>query len=180
VTAVDAKDRYTREHSDDVTQLALILAEALGLSEEERRVLAVAGPLHDVGKVAVPDRILRKPGKLTAEEYRIIKSHVSYGMAFIRGMLDDPAVLDAVAYHHERWDGQGYPYGVRGAETPLLGRVMQVADAVSAMMLDRPYRQGLPWRRVVSELRKGAGGQFDPALVDAFIAAVTRRDTAAS
>jgi diguanylate cyclase (GGDEF)-like protein/putative nucleotidyltransferase with HDIG domain len=173
VRAVDAKDRYTREHSEDVTRLALLLAGALGLGVEERRVLAIAGPLHDVGKIAVPDRILRKPGKLTAAEYDAIKRHVTHGVAIIRGVLEDAAVVDAVAHHHERWDGCGYPSGVAGPQTPRLGRIMQVADAVSAMMMDRPYRQGLPWARVVEELRRGAGTQFDPELVAAFIAGCT-------
>jgi putative nucleotidyltransferase with HDIG domain len=172
VNAVDAKDRYTRLHSEHVTQLALALAAALGLSAEQRRVLSLAGPLHDVGKIALPDRILRKPGALTAEEYAAITRHVTYGVAIIRGVLDDAAVIDAVAYHHERWDGRGYPHGLAGPQTPLLGRIMQVADAASAMSLDRPYRKGLPWEQIVAALRAGAGTQFDPALVEPFIAAM--------
>jgi diguanylate cyclase (GGDEF)-like protein/putative nucleotidyltransferase with HDIG domain len=175
VNAVDAKDRYTCEHSEDVTRLALMLVEALELSSEERRVLSVAGPLHDVGKIAVPDRILRKPGRLSAEEYEILKRHVIFGVAIIKGVLDDQAVIDAVAYHHERWDGRGYPYGRSGLETPLLGRIMQLADAVSAMTMDRPYRRALSWGQVVDELRAGAGEQFDPALVEVFVTAIRYR-----
>ncbi len=177
ISAVDAKDSYTREHSDDVTRLALLLAETLGLGPEQQRALAIAGPIHDVGKVAVPDRILRKPGKLTDEEYEAIKRHVSYGVALIEGVLHDPLVVDAVAYHHERWDGYGYPHGLPGSKTPLLGRIMQVADAVSAMTLDRPYRRGMPWEQAMDVLRTGAGAQFDPALAEAFIDAVQERRT---
>ena len=114
--------------------------------------------------------ILRKPGRLTPEEHAVIERHVAYGVAIIRGVLDDAAVLNAVAYHHERRDGHGYPHGITGAATPLVGRIMQVADAVSAMMMDRPYRKGMTWGQVVTELRAGAGSQFDPALVETFIA----------
>lgn len=172
VTAVDAKDRYTREHSLDVTRYALLLADALGLDAADRRTLALAGPLHDIGKIAVPDRVLRKPGALTADEYEAIKAHVTYGVAIVRGLLDDPRVLAAIAHHHERFDGQGYPHGVTGAETPLVGRILQIADAVSAMTLDRPYRRGLSREQVIAQLRRGAGAQFDPALVEPFIAAL--------
>ncbi len=97
---------------------------------------------------------------------------MTYGVALIRGVLDDDAVVQAVAYHHERWDGQGYPYGLPGPQTPLAGRIMQVADAVSAMLLDRPYRRGMAWPEVAGELRAGAGTQFDPDLVEPFIAAM--------
>jgi diguanylate cyclase (GGDEF)-like protein/putative nucleotidyltransferase with HDIG domain len=172
VSAVDAKDRYTREHSEDVARLSLLLAEALELEPEQCRTLALAGLVHDVGKIAVPDRILRKPGRLTDAEYESVKKHVTYGVALIGGVLHDEAVVEAIASHHERWDGRGYPNAMPGAQTPLLGRIMQVADAVSAMTLDRPYRRGLPWSQVVAALRAGAGSQFDPALVTAFIAAV--------
>ncbi len=171
VAAVDAKDRYTREHSLDVTRYALLLADVLDLSDGDRRTLAIAGPLHDVGKIAVPDRVLRKPGALTGEEYAAIKAHVTYGVAIVRGLLDDPRVIDTIAQHHERYDGRGYPHGLDGTATPLLGRIMQIADAVSAMTLDRPYRRGLSPERVVAELRRGTGAQFDPALVEPFIAA---------
>jgi putative nucleotidyltransferase with HDIG domain len=174
VSAVDAKDRYTREHSEHVTQLALLLVDELHLPQEQRRVIAVAGLLHDVGKIGVPDRVLRKPGSLVAEEYMAIKRHVSYGVAIIRGVLNDAEVVDAVAFHHERWDGKGYPHAIPGPETPILGRIMQVADAASAMLLDRPYRQGLPWAQVVKRLRQGADSQFDPDLIEPFIAAVGR------
>ncbi len=175
VNAVDAKDHYTCQHSEDVTRQALTLAEALDLSAEERRILSVAARLHDVGKIAVPDRILRKPGRLTAEEDEILKRHVTFGVAIIKGVLDDQAVVDAVAYHHERWDGHGYPYGRSGLETPLLGRIMQVADAVSAMTMDRPYRRALSPDQVVAELKAGAGRQFDPTLVDVFVAVIGYR-----
>lgn len=171
VTAVDSKDRYTREHSEDVTRWALLLANVIGLDTEQRRVLALAGPLHDVGKIAVPDRILRKPGRLTREEHEIMRHHVLFGVAIIQGVLHDAAVLDAVSHHHERWDGCGYPHGLIGAQASLPGRIMQIADAVSAMRLDRPYRQGLPWTRVIAEVRAGSGSQFDPDLIEPFIAA---------
>ncbi len=174
VTAINAKDRYTREHSEDVMRWALLLAEMTGVCLEQRRVLALAGLLHDVGKVAIPDHILCKPGKLTRDEHEIMKHHVSFGVSIIRGVLHDAGVIEAVAHHHERWDGQGYPYGLVGTQSSLLGRIMQVADAASAMRLNRPYRQGLAWSRVIAELRAGMGTQFDPALVEPFISAVAR------
>jgi len=169
VSAVNAKDRYTADHSADVTRLALLLADRIGLAPDERQALSIAGPLHDVGKIGVPDAILRKPGRLSAAELAIIRRHVDVGLAIIRGVLDDAAVLTAVAQHHERWDGGGYPRGLRGEETSLLGRIMQLADAASAMSLARPYRNGLAPLDVVAQLRAGAGGQFDPALVEPFI-----------
>jgi putative nucleotidyltransferase with HDIG domain len=169
VSAVDAKDRYTREHSEHVTHLAMLLVDALRLPAEQRRVMTMAGLLHDVGKIGVPDRILRKPGSLSSEEYDAIKRHVSYGVAIIRGVLDDKNVVDTVAYHHERWDGRGYPHAIGGPGTPLLARIMQVADAASSMLLDRPYRKGMDWARVVDQLYAGSGSQFDPELVAPFI-----------
>lgn len=166
VLAVNNKDRYTRVHSDDVVRLALRLADDLSLDAEDRRVLAVAAALHDVGKIAMPDRILRKPGRLTTHEYTHMKEHVRYGVAIIRGVLDDDAsVLRTVLAHHERWDGAGYPNKVPGAATPLTGRILHIVDAMSAMTLERSYRARLSWAEVRRELERGAGTQFDPDLV---------------
>lgn len=174
VSAVDARDRYTRLHSADATRLALLLAEELDMDAEAQRILALAGPLHDVGKIAVPDRILRKPGLLTTDESALVQRHVAYGVAIIRGVLREDAVAEAVATHHEHWDGSGYPSGLAGAGIPLLGRILRIADTVSALQLDRPYRRGMEWPDVAAELRAEAGHQLDPALVEPLIAAVER------
>jgi len=170
VAAVDNKDRYTREHSEQVAHFACLLADRLGLSAESLRTLRMAGLLHDVGKIGVPDRILRKPGQLEAHEWDIMKGHATLSATLLRAVGGDPDVLTAVAHHHERWDGQGYPAGLVETGVPLLGRIMIVADAMSAMAMDRPYRKGLSLDTIACELRKGAGTQFDPALVEPFIA----------
>ncbi len=147
VHAVDAKDHYTQEHSEVVTQAALLLAERLHLPEDMCHALRMAGMLHDVGKIGIPDSVLKKPGKLTNQEFEIMKQHVVLSELIVRGIPQPPGVLDAVAHHHERYDGRGYPYGKRGEEIPLIGRIMVVADAYSAMCIDRPYRKGLGWTR---------------------------------
>lgn len=172
VTAVDRKDRYTRAHSEHMTQYALTLARAMGLSENICEIVRVAGLLHDVGKIGVPDSVLRKPGKLTEEEYEIMKTHVSLSAAIIHGLPNLSDILDAVAHHHERWDGKGYPYGKKGEEIPLLGRIMAIADAFSAMTMDRPYRAGMDVETALLEIERGAGTQFDPNLVPLFVRAV--------
>lgn len=175
VTAVDNKDRYTRRHSEEVTERALELGEALGLSDDSLRVLRVAGLLHDVGKIGVPDPILRKPGRLTSAEYDIVKGHATLGETIISALPDVEEVRAAVISHHERYDGAGYPRGLRGKEIPLLGRIMAVADAYSAMTADRPYRKALSREDAIGELRLGAGTQFDPEIVASFIACLTGR-----
>jgi diguanylate cyclase (GGDEF)-like protein/putative nucleotidyltransferase with HDIG domain len=172
VTAIDHKDRYTKKHSEDVTRYALMLAQALNLSEETTNAVRLAGLLHDVGKIGVPDSILRKPGKLTPEEYEIMKNHVTLSALIIHGLPRLSDILDAVANHHERWDGNGYPKGVAGEAIPLLGRVMAIADAFSAMTLDRPYRAGLTIETALEEIEKGAGTQFDPNLAPVFVEAI--------
>ena len=169
VTTVDNKDRYTREHSEQVAALACALADRLCLSTETHRTLRLAGLLHDVGKIGVPDRVLRKPGKLDPEEWEAMKQHAALSATLVRAVVSDANVLAAVAHHHERWDGRGYPQGLAGSAVPLLGRIMIVADAVSAMAMDRPYRSGLSRDTIIAELRRGAGQQFDPALVEPFI-----------
>jgi diguanylate cyclase (GGDEF)-like protein/putative nucleotidyltransferase with HDIG domain len=169
LTAVDNKDRYTRRHSIEVTEYALALAAALGLSESTLRVLRAAGLLHDVGKIAIPDRILRKPGRLTEAEYEVVKSHPSMGASLISSMPDLNEINVAVLSHHERFDGTGYPQGLVGAEIPLLARVLAIADAYSAMTTDRPYRKALTHEEAAVELTACSGTQFDPEIVSVFL-----------
>ncbi|MCW3062530.1 MAG: ggdef domain, partial [Capsulimonas sp.] len=175
VTAVDNKDRYTRRHSEDVTEYALWIAEELTLSEETMRVIRIGGLLHDVGKIGIPDEILRKPGRLTPEEYEVLKRHPRIGALMVGAVPGMESILDAVNSHHERWDGQGYPDAMAGEEIPLLGRIMAVADAFSAMTTDRPYRKGLDWEVALEEIRGNIGTQFDPAMADAFLKAAVKR-----
>jgi putative nucleotidyltransferase with HDIG domain len=168
VQAIDAKDRYTKRHSDVVAEYAVKLAARLDLSQDAARALRTAGLLHDIGKLAVPDELLKKPAALSADEYDVVKRHVTIGEVLIREVPQLKDVIQAVSCHHERYDGGGYPRGLKGKRIPLLGRVIAVADAYSAMSLDRPYRKALDLEDVLRELREGAGGQFDPEIVQVF------------
>jgi diguanylate cyclase (GGDEF)-like protein len=174
VTAVDAKDRYTRRHSEDVMAHALGIAQELGLDEEAQNGVLLAALLHDVGKIGVPNFILRKPGKLTDDEFRAIKQHPMMGAVIVGAVPGLEDTLDAIRHHHERWDGKGYPFGLRGEETPMVARLMAVADAFSAMTTDRPYRKGMEPSRALCLLQEGSGTQWDPACVSAFLRARRR------
>ena len=178
VTAVDNKDKYTRQHSEDVMGYSLLIARELGLGEEEQRTLAVSALLHDVGKIGVPDAILRKPGQLTEEEFKAVRQHPTMGAALVSTVTGLEATLDAVRHHHERWDGGGYPSGLRGAETPLMARLMAVADAFSAMTTDRPYRSGMDKVKALSILEDGAGTQWDPECIQSLLNALTHQQCA--
>lgn len=176
VTTVDNKDHYTRKHSDDVTERAIAVASELNLSSETQRSLRIAGLLHDVGKIGIPDRVLRKPGPLTEEEYDAIKQHVGLGELIIKEIPNLHEVLAAVGSHHERHDGKGYPRGLKGEEIPLLGRILAVTDAYSAMTTDRPYRKALTLAQAKAELRRVAGTQLDPKIVEVFLSTMEQSD----
>ncbi len=169
VTAVDNKDRYTRRHSEDVMHYSLQIAHALGLDAETRRTIEIAALLHDVGKIGVPDAILRKPGRLSGDDFEAVKQHPLMGSVIVGAVPGFEETLDAVRHHHERWDGGGYPFGLFGEETPLTARLMAVADAYSAMTTDRPYRKGMEPQKAQAILEAGAGTQWDPACVRAFL-----------
>ena len=169
VLAVDRKDHYTRLHSEDVATYALYIAERVGLPEDLRTNLRIGALVHDVGKIGIPDDILRKPGRLTAREYDILKQHVALGDLLVGSMPDVENIREAVRYHHERWDGQGYLAGLAGEGIPLIARVLSVADAFSAMTTTRPYRKAMPIEQALAELRSVAGTQLDAELVDAFV-----------
>jgi len=169
VTAVDNKDRYTRRHSEDVLAYSLQIAEQMGLDAATRHTLQVAALLHDVGKIGVPDAVLRKPGKLTEEEYQAVQQHPLMGAVIVGAVPGFEYTLDVVRHHHERWDGEGYPFGLRGEETPFLARLVAVADAFSAMTMNRPYRKGMDRGKALSILEEGAGTQWDPACVQALL-----------
>lgn len=175
ITAVDNKDRYTRKHSEDVTEYALWMADELGLSEETMRTLRISGLLHDVGKIGVPDEILRKPGRLTPEEFENMKRHPRLGELIVGGIPGMESILDAVRSHHERWDGNGYPDQLSGEAIPFMGRLLAVADAFSAMTTDRPYRKGMDFGIALGEIRANIGTQFDPTMAQAFIVACEKR-----
>jgi diguanylate cyclase (GGDEF)-like protein/putative nucleotidyltransferase with HDIG domain len=170
VSAVDNKDHYTRRHSAQVAEQTAAIARSLGFSKEKQEVLRVASLLHDVGKIALPDRILRKPGALTSEEAEAMKQHSLIGSMMIAQHLPDlDDVREAVASHHERWNGTGYPAGLQGRDIPPLGRILAVADAHSAMTTDRPYRAALSRQEAIAELMRGSGSQFDPEVVRVFV-----------
>lgn len=175
ITAIDTKDSYTRRHSEDVTQYALWTAEELGVSDETLRIVRIGGLLHDVGKIGVPTEILCKPGRLTPEEYEVLKRHPRLGALIVGAIPGMEGIVDAVRCHHERWDGQGYPDGTAAEETPFLGRLLAVADAFSAMTTDRPYRKGMSWEVALQEIRANIGTQFDPQMARAFLSAMRKR-----
>lgn len=169
VTAVDNKDRYTRKHSEDVMEYSVQIARELGLGKRAEHDIAIAALLHDVGKIGVPDHILRKPGRLTNEETEVMRHHPLMGAAIVQAVPGLEATLDAVRHHHERWDGEGYPFGLTSEEAPLFARLMAVADAFSAMTTDRPYRKGMVEERALQILNEGSGTQWDPVCVAAFL-----------
>jgi diguanylate cyclase (GGDEF)-like protein len=172
VIAVDTKDRYTKRHSEDVARYAVFLAERLGLDEDLRHTVHLAGLLHDVGKIGIPDALLRRPGKLTAEEFEIFKQHVALGDAIVRDVPKVDTVRAGIRHHHERWDGRGYLDGLEGEEIPLIGRLLAVADAFSAMTTTRPYRKALSVDEALKRLGDAAGTQLQENLVAAFISGI--------
>ena len=166
--AVDAKDPYTRGHSQRVSAYAAAVAEAMGLSAAEVARVRLAGLLHDVGKIGVPDAILTKPGKLTAEEVAIIQQHPAIGERMLAGVPFLREILPAVRHHHERWDGRGYPDGLAELALPRDAAILAVADSFDAMTSSRTYRVALPASEARRRVREGAGTQFDPRVVAAF------------
>ena len=169
VLAVDTKDRYTKRHSEDVARYAVFLAEQLGLDPEVIRSIKVAGLLHDVGKIGIPDPILRKPGRLTAEEQAVVQQHVALGDMIVRDLPDIDAVRAGIRFHHERWDGQGYLDRLEGETIPLVARIIAVGDVFSAMTTTRPYRKALDVREAIKRLEDAAGSQLEERLVRAFV-----------
>jgi HD-GYP domain-containing protein (c-di-GMP phosphodiesterase class II) len=170
-SAIDAKDPYTCGHSDRVARIAVRLAKELGCSADVLHTLYMSGLLHDIGKIGIDDAVLRKPGKLTDAEFEHIKEHPELGYRILADIKQLSDVLPAVLHHHEQWDGGGYPFKLAGDQTPLIARIVAVADAFDAMSSDRPYRKGLPCERVDQIFKEGAGRQWDPRVIDAYFSA---------
>lgn len=160
--AIDAKDTYTNGHSTRVAEYSKRLAQRAGLSEQVQSDIYMMGLLHDVGKIGVPDAIINKPDRLTDEEYSIIKKHPVMGAEILKNITEFPKLITGARWHHERYDGKGYPDGISGEEIPMEARIIAVADAYDAMSSKRSYRDALPQTRVRAEVEKGKGTQFDP------------------
>lgn len=166
---VDAKDKYTNGHSERVALYAREIARRIGMSEEEQENIYIAGLLHDIGKIGIPGSIINKPNKLTDEEYAIIKTHPSIGAEILEGITELPGIAIGAHYHHERYDGRGYPDGLAGKDIPEYGRIIGVADAYDAMTSRRSYRDPQNMAYVLGEIEKGKGAQFDPEFAEIMI-----------
>ena len=167
--AVEARDPYARGHSSRVTEIAEAIARRLGWDAERLALLRVGGPLHDVGKLGVSDEVLAKPGRLDDDELEQIREHPKLGARILLRVAAFRAAIPYVLYHHERWDGNGYPTGRAGEQIPLEARVLAVADAFDAMTSDRPYRRPLDHQAAVAEVARCSGTQFDPEVVRIFL-----------
>ncbi|MHB0914136.1 MAG: HD domain-containing phosphohydrolase [Thermoleophilia bacterium] len=169
--ALDAKDPYTNGHSQRVTMICEIIAQAMKLDEEMSERIRMAGVLHDLGKIGVPETILNKVGKLSDEEFGIVKTHSVRGEKIIEPFIKDKGIREIVRHHHERYSGGGYPDGISGEEIPVGARIMSVADAYDAMTSDRSYRKAMAPEDAEAELVACSGKQFDPEIVELFIKA---------
>lgn len=167
--AIEARDPYTRGHSTRVTDLAEAVARRLGWGEERIASLRVGGPLHDIGKLAVSEHVLRKEGRLDDHELAEIREHPKIGAKLLMRVTALREAIPYVLYHHERWDGTGYPSGKAGKEIPVEARVLAIADAFDAMTSDRPYRSALTREEALAEVERCAGTQFDPEIARVFL-----------
>ena len=174
--AVDEKDPYTRGHSDRVTRYSVRLAEEMGLSDEQIEVVRVSAQLHDVGKIGIEDRILKKPGALTPEEYEVMKTHTTRGANILRPVQQLKEMIPGIELHHESLDGRGYPFGLKGDELPLVPRIIAVADTFDAMTTNRPYQAARPPEYAVKIIRSLAQNKFDPQVVAALERVFERGD----
>lgn len=165
VNALEAKDPYQEGHSKQVKEIALEIAAKLGYSKKEKEMLSYAALIHDIGKVGIPDSILMKPETLTEKEYSIMKKHPEIGEFIINPSIRNKKILNAVLHHHERYDGNGFPDGLKGNKIPQSARILAIADSLSAMMSKRPYRNGLSKEKIILELKRNSGTQFEPELV---------------
>lgn len=173
VSAIEAKDLYTQQHSSRVTELSLKIAKKMECEYDDLQRLESSGPLHDIGKIGINDTILNKTDKLNEEEYTHIKTHPLIGVNIVSPLGLDYEELAIIRNHHERWDGKGYPDGLKGDEIPRLSRILSVADAFDAMSSSRAYRKALPFSVCINELKNKSGTQFDPDIIEAAIAAFT-------
>lgn len=174
-TAIEAKDNYTRNHTANVTNLSLMIAEKImqknkkAFDEKSLEQLRIASLLHDIGKIGVPEVILNKPGPLNEEERRKMKEHPAIGVAILQPIKELKSAILGVKYHHEKYDGSGYPDGLKGDEIPIIASIISIADTFDAMITNRPYRSALPKDKVIEEIKQQSGKQFDPQLSSAFI-----------
>ena len=167
--ALDAKDPYSHGHSMRVTMYSMILAKKLNLDDTMLEEIETAGLLHDIGKIGIPQSILCKPGKLTNEEFEVMKSHPEQGEKMLKDIKKLTLISNWLRTHHEKWDGTGYPNGLKGEEIPLSGRIIALADTYDAMTSDRPYRKALSHETAIDEIKRCAGTQFDPVLAQLFV-----------
>ncbi|MGM0417251.1 MAG: HD-GYP domain-containing protein [Thermodesulfobacteriota bacterium] len=169
--ALDARDSSTKEHSNQVADISSILSKSLKLKNEQIEVIHMAGHLHDIGKIGISDEILFKKGPLTSKEWETIKKHPETGaeiVSGIKGFLEKNSIKDIILHHHERFDGKGYPFGLKDYDIPIGARIIALADSVSAMAQNRPYRKKSDFDSIVSEVFKNSSSQFDPMVVNAF------------
>jgi putative nucleotidyltransferase with HDIG domain len=166
--AVELRDAWTYGHTTRVTAFALLLAQHMSVSPQELDLIRIGTPLHDIGKIGIPDSILNKPERLSEEEFAVMKLHTVKGDEIVSAVSDLHPIRAIVRSHHERWDGQGYPDGLKGEQIPWLARIVAVADAFDAMTSDRPYRKGMPAVVAFTEIEKQMGKQFDPECAGSF------------
>jgi len=169
VSAIDAKDTYTRNHSESVSRWGVLVAKEMGLSADDVELVRLAGQLHDVGKIGIEDKILTKPDKLTPDEWEIMKRHSTIAADILAPLDFLKDVTRIVKENHERYDGKGYPDGLKGEEISLGARIMAVSDAYDTMTSKRPYREIMPMDKVTEELRRNSGVQFDPKVIEVFL-----------
>jgi HD-GYP domain-containing protein (c-di-GMP phosphodiesterase class II) len=167
--ALDCKDHYTFGHSMRVAYFSLVTGKELGLSEEELKELELSAIFHDIGKIGTPDQVLNKPSRLTEEEFLVMKQHPEQSYVILKEYPIFEKIALNARYHHERYDGRGYPEGMKGEEIPLFARIILIADTFDAMTSTRPYRKGLDYHVAYEELSQFSGTQFDPKCVKAFV-----------
>ncbi|MEG6586659.1 HD-GYP domain-containing protein [Dendrosporobacter sp. 1207_IL3150] len=168
-------DPYTSMHAEHVAELMAGLASQMCMSTEEINLAFIVGLIHDIGKLKIPGTILNKPGKLTDEEFKTMKKHAEYGACMLTGIAGAEAIVPIMRYHHERYDGKGYPEGILGKDIPLLSRMLAVCDSFDAMTTNRCYREPITLEECIEEIRRCSGSQFDPTICDLFIDFVRER-----